>query len=87
VVSTNSEIKRTSAFFAVAVTGEFGDPLLDCEIPLPWNRSGHCKSGLTKECVANCSWMRQLLLTDVIEIKGHLRGEELDRVVKQAGMA
>lgn len=86
VVSKTAEIESTGAFFAVAITGEFGEPLLDGEILLPWDQRGRCKSGLTKECVANCNWMRQLVLSDVIEIKGHLRGAELDQVVIQSGM-
>lgn len=86
VVSKGSEIDRTGSFFAVAITGEFNEPLQPDEVPLPWHAQVMCKSGLTKKCIAKCSWMRQLLLTDVIEVKGHLRGKELDDVVTQVGM-
>lgn len=86
IVSKSSEIVRTGSFYAVAITGEFSKPLQADEVPLPWHPHGRCKSGLTKESVAKCTWMRQLLLTDVIEVKGHLRGKELDDVVSQAGI-
>ena len=86
VVSTTSEISRTATFIAVAITGEFSEPLQADEVLLPWHPQGRCKSGLTKPCVAKCSWMRQLLLADVIEVKGHLRGKELDDVVTEVGL-
>ena len=86
VISKTSEIERDGIFFAVAITGEFSDPLADDEILLPWDASRKCKTGLVKRCVAKCSWMRELPLTDVIEIKGHLGGSILDAVVTQSGL-
>ena len=86
VISKTSEISQTSVFFAVAITGVFDEPLQDDEVLLPWHPSGKCKSGLVKPCIAKCSWLRQLLVTDVIEVKGHLRGHELDAVVAISGM-
>jgi hypothetical protein len=86
VVSKTAEIHQSGIFFAVAITGEFSEPPLLNEIPLPWDARGNCRTGLTKACVANCGWMREIPLTDVIEIKGHLGGEKLDEVVTKSGM-
>lgn len=81
VVSTNSDISREGTFIAVAITGHPpGSALESDEVPLPWNAEGRCKSGLSKPSVAKCSWMRELPLAAVVDIKGHLRGTELDAV-------
>lgn len=81
VVSTNSEIAREKSFVAVAITGHPDGSVLESdEVPLPWHAGGRCKSGLKKPSVAKCSWMCPLTLSDVIEIKGHLRGSDLDAV-------
>jgi hypothetical protein len=86
VVSKTLEIEREGVFYAVAITGEFSEPLAADEIPLPWDANRRCKTGLVKRCVAKCSWMREIPLTDVIEIKGHLSGHLLDVVVTLSGL-
>ena len=81
VTSTNSEMDKTGVAFAVAITGEFDDPLLDDEILLPFDLRHKCRTGLTKKSVAKCTWQRQVPLSDVIEIKGHVPTAELELIL------
>jgi hypothetical protein len=81
VISTNSEIDREGIVFAVAITGEFNEPPLADEIILPFCPKRRCRTGLTKKCVAKCTWQREVRLTDVLEIKGHAPTTELELIL------
>jgi mRNA-degrading endonuclease toxin of MazEF toxin-antitoxin module len=86
IVTANSEIRTAPRLIAVAITGSFSDPPADDEVPLPWHSRGGSRTNLTKPCVAKCSWVRELLPTDVIEVRGHvptaLMESILERVAK-----
>ncbi len=43
--------------YGVAVTGTFTLPLPATSVRLPFHRQGRCKTGLTKDCVADCTWV------------------------------
>jgi hypothetical protein len=83
VVTANSEIGKASTLFAVAVTGEYGDPLAADEVALPWHPRGTSRIRLTKPCVAKCSWICELAATDVIEVRGHVPAAELTAILER----
>lgn len=85
VISTNAEMDKEGALLGVAITGEFDEPPLDDEIVMRFRRGGACRSGLDKKCVAKCSWIREVRLSDVIEIKGHASNWELEQILAIVG--
>ena len=60
--------------YCVAITGTFSYPLPRTSIPLPYSSSQatRCKSGLTKESVADCTWLVVVHKTEIIERAGHV---------------
>ena len=88
VVTANSEIGKAPTLFAVAITGEFGDPLGADEVVLPWHPRGTSRTRLTKPCVAKCSWICELAATDVVEVRGHVPAAELAAILTRlSGMS
>ena len=83
VVTANSEIKADSTLVAVAITGEFSDPLEVDEVALPWHPRGSTPTRLTKPCIAKCSWLCELAPTDVIEVRGHLPAAVLEVILQR----
>jgi len=81
VVTPTSEISPQGLFVGVAITGTFSDPLADDEVALPFHPAGTASSGLRKPCVAKCSWMVPLRVTDVIDQKGFLTTERLAAIL------
>ncbi len=43
--------------YGVAVTGTFAFPLPPTSVRLPYHRQGRCKTGLTQDCIADCTWI------------------------------
>jgi hypothetical protein len=43
--------------FGVAVTGTFNQPLPTTSVRLPYHRQGRCRTGLTKDSIADCTWI------------------------------
>jgi hypothetical protein len=77
VITPTREISANEPLLGVAITGSFSDPLKGDEVPLPYHPSGATNSSLRKPCVAKCSWLAELNLSDVIEIKGFISNERL----------
>jgi len=77
IVTATEEINPGEPFFGVAITGEFEKPLqLEC-VPMPWSRDGRSKTGLRKECVAKCDWIREFNHGDPFELGGFVPGKQL----------
>jgi hypothetical protein len=85
VVTGNTELSSGESFYCVAITGEFDHPPLADEIPLPWHPQRKCRTKLVKECVAKCSWVREVRHADVLEVKGHCPTAELELILAQVG--
>ena len=50
------DVEDTDALFCnVAVTSSFSYPVPVTSVKLPHHRQGRCKTGLTMECVADCT--------------------------------
>jgi len=77
VLTPTKEIEASNLIVAVAVTGQFGDPLGPDEVALPYHPGGRAGTGLRKPCVAKCSWLVRIQPADVKERKGFIPSERL----------
>jgi mRNA-degrading endonuclease toxin of MazEF toxin-antitoxin module len=57
VILINDLDTADTVFHGVGVTGTFKLPLPPTSINLPYQRQGKCKTGLTKPCIAMCTWI------------------------------
>lgn len=83
VVTPTHEITPDATLVAVAITGRFSDPLAVDEVMMPYNPNGTSISKLRKRCVAKCSWMCHITMSNVIEVKGSLRPRHLVEILKR----
>ena len=81
IVTATSEISDQEPLVAVAVTSRFREPLQDDEVLLPWHPAGNVRTKLRKPCVAKCSWLCQIAVTDVVEQRGFVPREQLREII------
>jgi mRNA-degrading endonuclease toxin of MazEF toxin-antitoxin module len=81
IVSANSDIGTSSSVFAVAITSQFREPVLSDEVALPWHLTGKSRTGLTKPCVAKCSWICKLDKLALVESRGHVPNAQLEQIL------
>jgi mRNA-degrading endonuclease toxin of MazEF toxin-antitoxin module len=81
VLSPTRDIADNRPLVAVAITSQFSDPLAADEVALPYHPGGRSGSGLTRPCVAKCSWLVVLRLGDVQAQKGYLSTERLAAIL------
>ena len=83
IVTATSEIPHASQLTVVGITGEFSSPLEQDEVDLPWRADGKGLTKLTKECVAKCSWIRQIKKSDILEEKGIVPLPLMEEIIKR----
>jgi len=81
IVTATSEITAQEPLVAVAVTSRFREPLEDDEVLLPWYPAGNVRTKLRKPCVAKCSWLCQLAVTDVVGQRGIVPREQMQEII------
>jgi mRNA-degrading endonuclease toxin of MazEF toxin-antitoxin module len=81
IVSANSDIGTSNSVFAVAITSQFREPLPSDEVALPWHLTGKSRTGLTKPCVAKCSWICELDEGTIVESRGHVPNLQLEEIL------
>lgn len=69
--------------YGVAVTGTFALPLPATSVRLPFHRQGRCKTGLTKDSVADCTWIVAATPADIIKRSGITPPRELLTILQQ----
>ncbi len=69
--------------YGVAVTGTFTLPLPATSIRLPYHRQGRCRTGLTKDCVADCTWVIMAAPPDFLKRNGITPPVELVTILQQ----
>jgi hypothetical protein len=69
--------------YGVAVTSTFTLPLPATSVPLPFHRQGRCKTGLTKDCVADCTWVVVATPQEVLKRDGFTPPLELATILQQ----
>ena len=70
--------------FGAAITGSFTFPLPATSIRLPFRKGGNtCRTGLTKDCIADCTWIVQATPADILGRIGFTPAKELLAVMQQ----
>jgi hypothetical protein len=69
--------------YGVAVTGTFTFPLPPTSVRLPYHRQGRCKTGLTKDCVADCTWIVVATPAEIIKAHGITPPIQLATILQQ----
>lgn len=69
--------------YAVAITGEFTEPLGTDQVRLSFHRQGKCSSSLTKASVADCTWNVTVLSHDVEEKTGFVTNKQLFEILER----
>ena len=70
IVSRDDQIEAGKPFWCVAITGTLPRKLPSAYVLLPFHRSGHPRTGLTKRCAAVCSWRLEINESQVIAYVG-----------------
>ena len=81
IVTATSEISDQEPLVGVAITSRFSEPLQDDEALLPWHPAGNVRTKLRKPCVAKCSWLCQIIVTEVVEQRGIVPREQMQEIV------
>jgi hypothetical protein len=69
--------------YGLAVTGTFTHPAPPTSVVLPYHRQGRCATGLTKQCIADCTWVVVAAAQDVIKRLGVTPPIQLLTVLKE----
>lgn len=81
VVTPSPEIASRLTVHVVAVTSTLTDPMPQTHVILPWHRSKHPVSGLTKRCVAVCDWIEEIERSNVKEVGGRCPRSVLEQIL------
>jgi hypothetical protein len=80
ILTSDDEIDGADILVGVAITSQFSNPHDADEVPLPWSASGRSVTRLRKPSVAKCSWLCVIEKHNVVELKGVVRQQELQRI-------
>jgi hypothetical protein len=69
--------------YGVAVTGKFNHPLPATSVRLPYHRQGRSITGLTKDSVADCTWVVVAAPQDFIKRNGMTPPIQLATILQQ----
>jgi len=83
IITPTAQIDHAGEVVVVAATSTFTKPLPETQIPLPWMNGGHPKTRLYKACVAVCTWVATVTVTDIQEFGGIVPKPVLDRILLQ----
>jgi hypothetical protein len=70
IVTPTERLIPGGPFDVVAVTSRLTDPLPDNHVLLPWHPRGHPRTGLNRRCAAVCTWLAQLVDSDIQDVAG-----------------
>jgi mRNA-degrading endonuclease toxin of MazEF toxin-antitoxin module len=82
IVSRDDQIEAGKPFWCVAITGTLPRKLTSAYVLLPFHRSGHPRTGLTKRCAAVCSWRLEINESQVIAYVGRVPNDRLEAILK-----
>jgi hypothetical protein len=85
VLTANSELASTNAIVAAAVTKGISNPPADDEVPLQWHPEGRCRTKLRMPCGVKCSWLCEVKLADIVEVRGHCPPAQLEHILEAVG--
>jgi mRNA interferase MazF len=70
IVTPTDRLTPTAPFDAVAISSRLNDPLPDDHVLLPWHAQGHPRTGLNRRCAAVCTWVAQIMDSDIQDLAG-----------------
>lgn len=70
--------------YGVAVTGTFNLPLPATSVRLPYHRQGRSRTGLTKDSIADCTWVVVVAPQDIIKRNGMTPPIQLVAILQEA---
>src|SRR6266498_5490505 len=70
IVAPAARLTSGGPFDVVAITSRLTDPLPDDHILLPWHPRGHPRTGLNRRCAAVCTWLTQIVDSDIQDVAG-----------------
>ncbi len=70
IVTPTDALTPAGPFDVVAVTSRLPDSLPDDHVLLPWHPSGHPRTGLNRRCAAVCTWLAQIVDSDIQDVAG-----------------
>lgn len=83
VISKTSDITQDGKLVGVCVTSTFAEPLTPHILELPWAAPpARCGTGLTKKCVAHCKWVREIDVSRVESIAGHVPSTLMKKIIE-----
>ncbi len=82
VVTPTAEIVAGQPFVVVTATTKFTQPLPTDQIQLPWHREGKVRTQLRQPTVAVCSWVAEILETDIQKYGGIVPPKVMIEILK-----
>jgi hypothetical protein len=70
IITPTDRLTATGPFDVVAVTSRLSDPLPEDHVLLPWHPRGHPRTGLNRRCAAVCTWLAQVMDSDIQDVAG-----------------
>src|SRR5947209_13466878 len=70
IVTPTDQLTPAGPFDVVAVTSRLADPLPEDHVLLPWHPRGHPRTGLNRRCAAVCTWLVQIVDSDIQDVAG-----------------
>lgn len=70
ILTPTDQITSAVPFDVAAVTSRIPTPLPDDHVLLPWHAAGHARTGLNRKCAAVCTWVAQIVDSDVQSVAG-----------------
>ena len=70
IVTPTDRLSAAEPFDVVAITSRLGNPLPDDHVLLPWHAQGHPRTQLNRRCAAVCTWMAQIVESDLQDVAG-----------------
>ena len=82
ILTETTEIVLDQPIVTVAITTTYPDPPTDEYVELPWMRSNHPATGLTKGSAAACNWLIPVKPSEIKEIRGYVPTKYLLEIVQ-----
>jgi len=70
VLAPTDQIASGVPFDVAAVTSRLPTPLPNDHVLLPWHAAGHPRTGLNRKCAAVCTWVAQIVDSDIQSVAG-----------------
>jgi mRNA-degrading endonuclease toxin of MazEF toxin-antitoxin module len=77
IVTPDADIRAHGEVWVVAISAQLAEAPAEAQVPLPWDRRGHPRTGLKERCAAVCTWMVKVSVTAIQECAGVVPGRQL----------